>query len=164
MPPNQSASKTKPSAPLSVLPAPVDARSVEQRKELARIERARFLSGISGAQLRARELPRDLLKVLPFAVAGRIFADVLNGNIKIKTASEAAQMAKIAVEIGRAELGEATSAEPLTSEERQTRIKAAGVMLEEIRIRKEILEAEETGTVMGETSPGEGDAPHVGVA
>lgn len=122
-----------------------DADDDEARKEAARRARAAFLGKVSGAKLRAEQLPRDLTRVLPFAVANQMMVEVLTGAVPIRSAGEAAQVAKAMVEIGRLELGEGNSAEPATPEEREARAKELSMLINQIKAERDRLEGEAAG-------------------
>ena len=117
----------------------------DERREQARAARARFVGSIAGAKLRSEELPRELLKVLPFAVANLMMVKVLTGEVPVKTASEASQVARAAVEIGRLEMGDAINAEPLTAEERAGRAAELAAVVQAIKDEREKHEAEAAG-------------------
>lgn len=118
-----------------------------REEKLARAEAARkaFVAKVAGAQLRAKELPRDLLKILAPAVANVMLVDLLNGKYPVRTAQEAAQIAKLASEIGRAEMGEGYGNQPMTAEERRQKIDELALMQAELKKRQEILAAQESG-------------------
>jgi hypothetical protein len=84
--------------------------------------------------------------VLPFAAANQMLVLIVNGKLKPKTASEAIQVAKLAVDIGRAEVGEAAGDQPKTKAERDVLHAEAKGLLDRIRERRGVLELEADGT------------------
>lgn len=129
----------------NVTPLP-GTQTLAEKRAAADAKRKEFLARVKGAELKSLELPRSMLKVIPFAVANLMMVDILNGRIKVRTAGEAAQIAKIALEMGRLEMGDAVNAEPLTSDERKQRITEAGMLMQELKKRKDILEAQADDT------------------
>lgn len=127
-----------------VTPLP-SAQTADEKRAAAEAERKKFMASIAGAKLRAKELPHDLLKLVAPAVANMMLVDLLNGKWRIKTADEAIRIAKLASEIGRAELGEGTGSQPLTAAERKVRIEELAVLSRELEARKAMLEDQAAG-------------------
>lgn len=121
------------------------AQTREQKLEAAKAEQRKFMAAIAGAKLRAEQLPRDLLKLVAPAVANLMLVDLLNGKWRIKSADEAIRIAKLASEIGRAELGEGSGSQPLTPEERKVRIDELAALSRELEARRNVLESEAAG-------------------
>lgn len=112
----------------------------DNRRKAAEQARRRFAAQIAGAQARESYLSRDMLKTMPFAVADLMFIKLLTGELVPRNAGEAAQVARLAVEVGRAELGESTAVEPLTAKERDQRIAAARALEKALAARRGDLE------------------------
>lgn len=124
-----------------VTPLPA-AMTPEEKRAAAENERKKFLASIAVAKLRAQELPRDLLKLVAPAVANLMLVDLLNGKWRVKTADEAIRIAKLASEIGRAELGEGSGSQPLSPEERKVRIDELAALSKELDARRSMLESQ----------------------
>lgn len=109
-------------------------RATAQRNEfVARKERAR---------VRAAEYNRDLIPLLSFGVSAEMLANLLDpqNELKPKTAKEAIEVAKIALEIGRREMGEGEpGVESLTGDQRQAKIDKANELLAQAQAAAERL-------------------------
>lgn len=116
----------------------------ERRVATAAAKRAEFLSLIAGGKVRAAELPRDLISQFGFAVAGFALAQVLTGQVKITSAREAAELAKVGTELGRLESGaEPGSNKEMSPEERQRLIDNASSLGKSLQERRDQLLAEQ---------------------
>lgn len=124
-----------------VTPLP-SAMTPDEKRAEAEAARKKFIASIAVAKLRAQELPRDLLKLVAPAVANLMLVDLLNGKWRVKTADEAIRIAKLASEIGRAELGEGSGSQPLTPEERKVRIDELATLSRELDARRSMLESQ----------------------
>lgn len=62
--------------------------------------RKRFVAAVKGAEVRADVIPTTFLAQIAFPTAGVMLAKVLNGDLEPKSAKEAADIAKMAVDLG----------------------------------------------------------------
>lgn len=79
------------------------------RLAAARRNKAELESFVRGSMARAESLQRGLLPRLGFAVADLMLMEIVTGRLKPKTAKEAADIAKVALDIARRESGEPDS-------------------------------------------------------
>lgn len=135
-------------------------QSDQERTAEARRIRARFAASVNGAKLRARDLPRNLVGALAFAAANRALIAVVNGEVKFKSAAEAAQVAKAAAEVGRLELGEGAGA-PISEDERKAKVAQLRDLMKAIDTEAERLEQ---SVVDGSPGPIQADAAQADTA
>jgi hypothetical protein len=76
------------------------------RRQQAAIAKAQFEAFVKGANARAEMLPRTDLAKLGFGVAHRMLSEVITGRVQPKSAKEAMDVAKAAMDIARRETGE----------------------------------------------------------
>lgn len=97
------------------------ADSNQELVDQARENKARWDAFIRGAKERSEALPRENIRGEAYGVASLMFKNLLTGRIKPKSAKEAAEVAKIAYEIGRKETGDEDLATQVASPEQRAR-------------------------------------------
>lgn len=116
----------------------------ENKKAAAQAAREAFLATIAGAKVRVAHVPRPLITETAFAVTNLMLAKILTGELVVTNAKEAAMIAKMALDIGRLEIGDpASNTGELTPEERDRRIEAAKELRKELEKRQAALEGEQ---------------------
>lgn len=108
-----------------------DAERVKVEQAVA--ARDEFEKLVNGGVVRAAAFDRTVLPHLGFATAGLMLTEILTGRIEIRTAKEAADVAKLALEIARREAGEPdANAGIQTPEQRQVMLKNIEAMRHEL--------------------------------
>lgn len=88
--------------------------------------RNEFQARVNRGKATAHELPRSLIPLFGFTVASKMLLDILSGDLEVRNAKDAAEIAKVALSLAREETGEgAARPEDLTPTERTQKIAAA---------------------------------------
>lgn len=125
------------------------AEAADRRRKGAEAKR-RFEATIAGAKSRAALLDRELLGELSFSAALIAVMAIVNGTVEIKTAKEAAEVARALVDIGRLERGDPSAhSTQLSPEERAVRIESAKRLRDELAERAKVEQAELDDTLGG---------------
>lgn len=137
--------RTPPPKPFTTESAKAANRVKRERDVAAAAEaRERFLGTIAGAKVRVVHVPRTLISETAFGVANYMLAQILTGQLVVNNAKDAATIAKLALDIGRLEIGDPTSNQgELTVEEREKRIEAAKMLRADLEARQAALEHEQ---------------------
>jgi hypothetical protein len=129
---------------LEVARAAKSEKARQEKAALAEKNQREFVARIAGSRARLTLLPRELLQAVAFGVAEVSLMKVLTGEVPIKTAKEAADVAKIALDIGRIEVGDPTSIHgEYSPEQREDLIANAKALRAELEKRQR--EAEKHG-------------------
>ena len=105
----------------------------EQRRDAAAAATA-HQRRVTKASLVATSVPRELVGSLAAGVANMMLVEILVGDLKPKTVREAADAAKVALEIARLEAGEGNPAPAdMTAEQRAAKLAEARDALERVR-------------------------------
>ena len=106
------------------------------RAKVAASKRAEFLSLIQQGQIKVGLLPRELMAGFGIATANLMLLKILTGKTEVTTARQAADVAKIALDIARLELGQgAPTAEDMDEDARKAAIAKAMQVMEDLRAR-----------------------------
>lgn len=133
-------------------PEPKPAAQAQRERDAARRKLA-FDALVKNATAKSSQLERRLLTSFAFGTANLMLAEILAGKVEPKDAKQAAEIAKIALDIGRTEMGEGSVLpENLEPYERRAKIAEAKAMLAEIRERGNALAAEDPSLV-GKPNP-----------
>lgn len=109
---------------------------LERRNQALQAKRE-FEAFIRGSAARVDMLPRGPIKGLGFAVADLMLMKILNGTVKPKSAKEAIDVAKGALDIARREAGESdTTVTISTPEQREIAIARAGELYAKAKERQ----------------------------
>lgn len=93
----------------------------EELVEQARQNKARWDAFVRGSKERAVALPREDIRAEAFGVASLMFKNLLTGRLKPDNAKQAAEIAKIAYEVGRRETGDEDLATQVQTPEQRAR-------------------------------------------
>lgn len=129
---------------LAVARAARSQEASKAKRELAEKNQKEFVARIAGSRARLTLLPREMLQAIAFGVAEVALMKILTGEVPIKTAKEAADVAKISLDIGRIEVGDPTSIQGEYSPEQRADLIANAKALREQLERRQI-EAERSG-------------------
>ena len=125
-------------AQLGALPTTEQRAIVEgeerERAEAAMAAKSEWEKMVAGAEARISTLKRELIPLLGFGVAEVMLMQVLNGTLEVKDAKQAAEVAKIALELARTEQGESREnlGVALTADERAKREARIAAMAAEV--------------------------------
>lgn len=107
-----------------------------ERRQVADLNRRKYEAFLKGSEERVKTLPREDIRGLAFSVSNLMLRNLLTGRVKVKSAKEAADVAKITYDLGRREVGDEDLATTITSPEQRARaLEEIGGMLAAARAR-----------------------------
>lgn len=128
--------------PEELLPGAAAATLAEKDNAL-RVKRA-YENFVAGGKARSSYLPRELIAGLAFATVDLMLLRIVNGTVKPKSAKEAAEVARIAHELARKEVGEADARFVISSPEERAKALARLQEMHQL-VRQRALEAGQDG-------------------
>lgn len=114
---------------------PVEATAEHNAKRDAARNKIAFDRMVANSDAKAAELGRDRIALLGFGTSAYMLAQILSGKIEPKDAKQAAEIAKIALDMARTETGEGAQVNPrdLSGDERKRMIEEATDMVARLR-------------------------------
>jgi hypothetical protein len=110
--------------PPTELEVELHADTSAEKVEEARLNKARYEAFLRGSKERAETLPREDIRAKAFGVTNLMLSNLLTGRIVPRNAKEAADVAKIAYELGRREVGDEDLSIQIVTPEARARAKA----------------------------------------